>query len=210
MIYHFCNESFGVPFEAASASFARSSGVPVTIVHQERGASSRARLRRSFAAVARRITNPRLRCIYVRDVNSEEFRSRIGPHDIGIVTGFGQIFRQATIERFRRLVNVHPSILPYYRGPVPTHWCIERGERQSGFTLHHITPKIDDGPILYQEIVAIDEGDTAQTLSMKIGERAVPVFLRYLESAAHDADWANVAIDAGTVYRNPLGYRSHS
>lgn len=63
--------------------------------------------------------------------------------------------------------NLHGSLLPKYRGRVPTNWAIINGETQTGVTLHVMTPGIDNGDIVAQEKVTIAADDTAQTLSEK-------------------------------------------
>ena len=61
-------------------------------------------------------------------------------------------------------VNVHPSLLPKYRGPNPYLQNIIKGEKYSGVTLHLVTEKFDNGPILKQEKVEILDSDTSQEL----------------------------------------------
>ncbi len=63
--------------------------------------------------------------------------------------------------------NLHGSLLPKYRGRVPTNWAIINGETETGVTLHHMTPGIDDGDIVAQQSVSIDADDNAQTLVNK-------------------------------------------
>lgn len=68
-------------------------------------------------------------------------------------------------------VNVHPSLLPKYRGPNPYLQTILHGENYSGVTLHLVTDKFDNGPILKQEKVEIQSRDTSKELR----ERSVRV-----------------------------------
>ncbi len=68
--------------------------------------------------------------------------------------------------------NLHGSLLPKYRGRVPTNWAIINGETETGVTLHSMTPGIDNGDIVAQQTVAINSNDTAQTLSDKQVEAA--------------------------------------
>jgi len=63
--------------------------------------------------------------------------------------------------------NLHGSLLPKYRGRVPTNWAIINGETETGVTLHCMTPGIDDGDIVAQQSLPIDINDTAQSLSNK-------------------------------------------
>jgi methionyl-tRNA formyltransferase len=209
VIYHFCDDSFGPPFEQRIIAFARRHRVPIAIVRAPaRAPGLRSRLRSTARWAAERLTGSSIRRLIVEDVNAPAFRDRIGPHDHGIVTGFNQIFDEALIARFGSLVNLHPSLLPYYRGPEPTAWCILNGEAQTGFTIHEITSRIDDGPILFQEVVPIGGNANARSLAQAIAHQAAPVFARYLEFVANGGEWARVAVDAAAVYRNPVGYRS--
>ena len=68
--------------------------------------------------------------------------------------------------------NLHGSLLPKYRGRVPTNWALINGETETGVSLHYMTPGVDDGDIVCQQSVAIDPDDTAQTLSNKQVEAA--------------------------------------
>ncbi len=144
----------------------------------------------------------------VEDVNSPQFAGRILPSDHGIVAGFNQIFREETIRRFKSLVNFHPSILPLYRGPVPSYWCIVNGEDTTGFTLHQITRRIDEGEILAQEIVPIGSMDDPDVLDQKIAEAAMEVFRAYLQHLHTGEPMTSSRLDAKTIYKTHISYRS--
>lgn len=220
VIYHFCNDTFGTPFPAVSAAFAKTRGLRIVRVLAEKPTKS------TIASVSKAIRRPAGRAlrrahrvlvgapsnaedlptIYVTDVNSPSFRRRIQKGDAGIITGFNQIFSAATIERFSSFVNLHPSILPLYRGPVPTYWCIRNRERLTGFTLHKVTPKIDVGEALYQEVVAIGDETDVLDLERKIARAALPMFSRYLEHIASGGQWVPQYVDAFAVYETHQNY----
>jgi UDP-4-amino-4-deoxy-L-arabinose formyltransferase/UDP-glucuronic acid dehydrogenase (UDP-4-keto-hexauronic acid decarboxylating) len=65
-------------------------------------------------------------------------------------------------------LNLHGSLLPHYRGRAPINWAIIHGEKETGVTLHHMTPRPDDGDIVGQRCVPIDSEDTAATLNDKL------------------------------------------
>lgn len=67
-----------------------------------------------------------------------------------------------------RMLNIHPSLLPAYKGLHTHQRVLEAGEAESGCTVHLVTPELDDGPILLQARVPILESDTAQTLQQRI------------------------------------------
>ena len=217
MIYLFCNEAYGAPFVEAAASASRELALPLRLVFSTRGLEPprpdglvgglRWRLShaRRAAALSRRHGLPAL---LAADVNTDEFHARLATDAHGIITGFNQIFRRATIERFRTLVNFHPSLLPYYRGPVPSTWCLRHGERSSGYTLHRVTERIDDGEILYQEAVPTDGVPTAEALDRRIAEAGAPTLRCWLEHLRSGSPFPRLQLDAAAIYREHPDYLS--
>ena len=61
-------------------------------------------------------------------------------------------------------INIHPSLLPKYRGPVPTAWAIEKGEKDFGITIHLMDKGIDTGDIIIQKKYLIEDGETGYEL----------------------------------------------
>ncbi|MCX8021177.1 MAG: methionyl-tRNA formyltransferase [Syntrophorhabdaceae bacterium] len=96
--------------------------------------------------------------------------------DLFVVASFGLIFPKWALE-LPKLgpINVHPSLLPKYRGPSPIQSAILNGEKKTGITIMRITEKVDSGNILYQEEVVIDEEDNGETLADKISRRAASI-----------------------------------
>lgn len=82
---------------------------------------------------------------------------------------YSLIIRQNLLEKFPdRAINIHWSKLPKNRGPNPIQWSIIKNEFETGVTVHHLSDTIDQGPILYQETVLIEEHDTWVTLMVKL------------------------------------------
>jgi UDP-4-amino-4-deoxy-L-arabinose formyltransferase/UDP-glucuronic acid dehydrogenase (UDP-4-keto-hexauronic acid decarboxylating) len=79
----------------------------------------------------------------------------------------------------RAAVNLHPSLLPRYRGRAPINWVLVHGETETGVTLHHMVAEADAGDIIAQERIAIDPEDTALTLYRKV-EAVGPALLARL------------------------------
>ena len=88
-----------------------------------------------------------------------------------------------------RIVNIHPSLLPAYRG-LDTHArALAAGEAQHGCTVHFVTPELDAGPVVAQAEVPVLAGDTRQTLEARVLEaehRLYPRALADLILAHHD------------------------
>lgn len=211
MLYLFCNLTYGSPFLDVAREVSRSHGVDFVVVLSDKNTNPgrmlgstllRRRLRERLWS--RRI---KMNVLLERDVNSLSFLSKINANDHGIIAGFNQILKPALINRFASLVNFHPSILPFYRGPVPSYWCIHNGEKKSGFTLHRVTETIDKGEILYQEEVLIDTDDP-DLLDKRIADRGAECFRRYVLHLLTGAPWPRVARDAAAVYETPVDYAS--
>ena len=65
-------------------------------------------------------------------------------------------------------LNLHPSLLPRYRGRAPVNWVLVNGERETGVTLHHMVARADAGDIVAQRAVTIEDSDNALTLYRKL------------------------------------------
>jgi len=96
-----------------------------------------------------------------------------------------------------RLLNIHPSLLPLFKGLDTHRRAIEAGAERHGATVHFVVPEMDSGPIIVQDAVPIIAGDTEETLAARVLEvehRIYPQALRLvaegrvtLASAGHDA-----------------------
>ena len=69
-------------------------------------------------------------------------------------------------------LNLHGSLLPKYRGRCPINWVLVKGEKETGVTLHYMTPKPDDGDIVHQKKITITDDDTARSLHDKAAQAA--------------------------------------
>jgi methionyl-tRNA formyltransferase len=102
--------------------------------------------------------------------------------DLIIVANFSQIIRGDVLEIPRLgCINVHPSLLPKYRGPIPFYWVLKYCEKNSGVTIHYIDQGIDSGDIILQESFPIAEGETEASLrdrSAAIAARLLPTAIR--------------------------------
>ncbi|MEM1234488.1 MAG: formyltransferase family protein, partial [Pseudomonadota bacterium] len=73
------------------------------------------------------------------------------------------------IERWQgKMLNIHPSILPKYRGLHTHARALEAGDTEHGCTVHEVTPELDAGPILGQALVSVRTGDTPDELAARV------------------------------------------
>ncbi len=89
--------------------------------------------------------------------------------DIICLAGFMRILTAGFVNRWQdRILNIHPSLLPAFKGLNVQQQAIDAGAAESGCTVHMVTPDLDDGPILGQRSVPVLADDTAETLSARI------------------------------------------
>lgn len=145
-------------FSKASSGL-RLAGLPV------KGYQSLPELARAHGAEPLSCSNP----------NSAEFIERVKRLEIDliVVANFSRILKRGIIEAPRMgCINVHPSLLPRYRGPEPHFWVLANGETTTGVTLLYIDEGIDTGDILLQAEMKVRRSDTEAKLWKRSGELA--------------------------------------
>ena len=104
------------------------------------------------------------------------------------------------VERWRdRLINIHPSLLPAFKG-LDTHArAIEAGVRLAGCTVHYVRPEVDNGPIIVQAAVPVLPDDTAETLAARVLQeehRCLPLAVRLIAEGRVSVVGTRCVIDA--------------
>jgi len=95
----------------------------------------------------------------------------LAPYQIDIIclAGFMRVLTEGFVSQWQgRMLNIHPSLLPKYRGLKTHARAIEAGDTEAGCTVHEVTPELDEGPILGQARVAILPTDTPDTLAARV------------------------------------------
>lgn len=101
--------------------------------------------------------------------------------DMFVVASFGLIIPRWVLEiPVKGAINVHPSLLPLYRGPSPIQWALLNGDESTGVTIISMNGKMDAGDVIYQENVKIGENDDYITLSERLSARSAEVILEVL------------------------------
>ncbi len=128
--------------------------------------------RRSVAPPVKRLAQEKRIPLYQpENVNHSSFVNqmrRLKP-DLVVVVAFGQILGADFLLIPKLLaINLHPSLLPRYRGPAPIPWAIINGERETGVTIQKVKKGLDRGAIILQKKVRIDDLETAVDLERKL------------------------------------------
>ena len=86
-----------------------------------------------------------------------------------VLAGFMRILTAAFVNHFqKRLINIHPSLLPLYPGTNTHQRALDAGEKQHGVSVHYVTEELDGGPVIARSKVHIDPEDDAESLSKKV------------------------------------------
>jgi methionyl-tRNA formyltransferase len=120
-------------------------------------------------------------------VNSEDVHRRIRDLrvDLLVVCDYGEILRPTTLAAAPRgAINLHGSLLPKYRGAAPVQWAILSGEAETGNTVIQLTPGLDAGPILAQQMLLILADETAGDLESRLAEAGADLLVETIDRLA--------------------------
>ncbi len=99
--------------------------------------------------------------------------------DLGLIAAYGKILPKEILEIPKNgFINVHPSLLPKYRGASPIQAAILNGEKETGVTIMKIDEKMDHGPILANSKLLMADSDTYESLSKKLAELGAELLIK--------------------------------
>ena len=113
----------------------------------------------------------------LRDLDTKQFPDA----DLGVCAAYGKIIPQKVIGLFKfGILNIHPSLLPKYRGASPISEAIKNGDTESGVTIIKMDEKMDHGPIItfFKEEILPD--DTTESLRERLFERSADVLIQLI------------------------------
>jgi phosphoribosylglycinamide formyltransferase-1 len=119
-----------------------------------------------------------------REDFDRELAERVASHGVELVVGAGymRVLSPVFLERFPAVLNVHPSLLPRFRGLRAVERALEAGVGETGVSVHFMVEEVDAGPVVAREAVPVLPGETRETLL----ERLHPVEHRLLVGAVAD------------------------
>ncbi len=169
---------------AAGIAFAESAGIPTCVIdHKMHGT------RESFDAAI-------------------DARLRESKIDLVCLAGFMRIMTAGFVEAWRdRMINIHPSLLPSYKGLYTHERALADGVKLHGCTSHFVRHDVDTGPIIAQAAVPVLEGDTPDTLSARVllaEHQLYPHALRLVASGLAHVKDERVVISGQSKVAGPL------
>jgi phosphoribosylglycinamide formyltransferase 1 len=115
-------------------------------------------------------------------LDGELWKNRI---DLVCLAGFMRLLTPWFVTRWSgRMLNIHPSLLPQFKGLHTHRRALEVGMKRHGATVHFVVPEMDSGPIVAQDSVAVREGDTEETLAARVLELEHQLYPRALRAVA--------------------------
>ncbi len=122
-------------------------------------------------------------------------------HPVGVLVSYGKIIPQAIINLFTPgIINVHPSLLPIYRGPSPIESAIANRDAKTGVTLMQLAKGMDSGPIYYQVPYALDQTETRPELYATLGQLGAHILVQQLPAILNGTLQATPQDEASATY----------
>jgi phosphoribosylglycinamide formyltransferase-1 len=137
-----------------------------------------------------------------REAFEREVQAQLEAHHIELIclAGFMRLFTPWLVSRWSgRMLNIHPALLPAFRGLHTHERALEAGVKIHGATVHFVVPEVDSGPIVAQAAVPVLDGDTVDTLAdrvLAVELRLYPLALALVAGGAAKIGGSTVSSDA--------------
>lgn len=138
-------------------------------------------------------------------VNSDEARARIAASapDVVVVCAFGALIKEPLLSLFP-ILNVHPSLLPRWRGAAPVERAIMAGDTETGVCIMQLTAGLDSGPVALRGVEPIAPDDTYGTLAPRLEQLGADLLLQALDAGPDGWDWTDQP-EEGLTYAEKIG-----
>jgi methionyl-tRNA formyltransferase len=155
----------------------------VTAVDKETGRNREVQ----FCPVKKLALGSNIPLLQPKSLKDQDVIDLINSHDadIYVVVAYGSLIPRAIFDHpLLKTINLHPSLLPRYRGAAPIQWALINGERETGITVQLINEKLDAGDIVIQESVNLDADMTAADLTEIVASRGAHLLGRAIHALA--------------------------
>ncbi|MFV8835626.1 phosphoribosylglycinamide formyltransferase [Aquisalimonas sp.] len=124
--------------------------------------------------------------------------------DLVVLAGFMRILTDELVNHFRgRMLNIHPSLLPAFRGLHTHRRALEAGHAEHGCSVHFVTPTLDAGPVIAQGVVPIETDDTEPVLARRVQQqehRIYPLVVRWFAEGRLTLDGETAVLDGKPLH----------
>jgi len=109
----------------------------------------------------------------------------VGASDLIVCAGYMRLIDAAAVApRLGRIINIHPSLLPLFKGLNTHQQALDAGVNKHGASVHYVTAELDGGPVIAQARVPVLAGDTPEHLAARVLEREHPLLIAVLRLIA--------------------------
>jgi phosphoribosylglycinamide formyltransferase-1 len=120
------------------------------------------------------------------DLALKELIDKFQP-DLIILAGFMRILSNEFVEHYsQKMMNIHPSLLPKYKGLNTHQRVLDAGDKEHGCSVHFVTPELDDGPVILQAKVEVKDNDTAEMLAARVHEQEHIIYPKAIQLFAEE------------------------
>lgn len=117
----------------------------------------------------------------IQPVSLKKIKLNFDEYDLGVSAQYGLLIPPALLNELKHgIINIHPSLLPKYRGASPLQSAILNSETKTGVTIMKMDAGLDTGPILTQKKIIIEPDDTYPILEQKMAQMAIPMLLEII------------------------------
>lgn len=150
--------------------------------------------------LARKLGLPVFQPVKVKDPSFLETLSQLHP-DMVVVAAFGQLLPEAIIDAPKLgCLNIHPSLLPKYRGAAPLNWSIIRGETRTGVTIMLMDEGMDSGDILLQEETPLGDNETVGELHDRLADLGAKLLVKTIDQVVRGLAQRRAQDPAGVTF----------
>ncbi len=120
-----------------------------------------------------------------------------------VLAGFMRILTDEFVNHYYgKMINIHPSLLPKYRGLHTHRRALEAGDNEHGLSIHFVSSKLDGGPVILQKTVPVMAGDTEQVLAQRVlaeEHKAYPQVIQWIAEKRLQLSGKQVLLDGKPV-----------
>jgi len=131
--------------------------------------------------------------------------------DLIVLAGFMRILSKHFIEHFKhRLINIHPSLLPKYKGLNTHRQALENNDEIHGASVHYVSDELDSGPIVIQVVVPVHDDDNIESLAQRVLEQEHKIYPAGIKLHCENRitfDNNSIQIDGKTI-RKPMRWEN--
>jgi methionyl-tRNA formyltransferase len=139
----------------------------------------------------------------ISDINEDV--KKLGSNIAGVLASFGKIIPKSTLDLFNPgIINVHPSLLPLYRGPSPIESAIVNADEQTGVSIIKLVPLMDAGPIYGTDVYQLSGNETQPELYEKLAQVGANLLINLLPSILDESITPHPQDDSKAIYCNLL------